>query len=111
MSPHPKFVIPEKELIEDINKDLPINIKKLEVIVNRIHEKYPLLDKSDVAIVVKTIFETMRELLIKNHEISVNNFFKSMKFYYFTHCRQGHIIPALKIKINTSPKLRKYVRR
>jgi len=106
-----KYTVLVEDLVDDIRSKLPINIKKLENIIDRIHEKYPLIDKTEVAIIVKAIFETMRELLIQKRQININNFFNSMKFYYFTGFRLGHIVPSLKIKINTSPKLRKYVRK
>lgn len=89
-----------------VNKDLPINIKSLEPLINRIYERYPIIDKTQISIIVKTTFETLRELLVLGHILNLNKLAFDMKLHFFPH-RLEKIYAALKIKLTTPPKIRK----
>ena len=98
--------IDNSEMVKIINDNFPISLKKNEDLINRIHTRYPILDKSQVAFIVLSIFQSMRELLILDKTISLQNLFLSMKLFYFQYRHGEHILPALRVKVATPPDLR-----
>jgi hypothetical protein len=97
-----------QDMIDLLNTDLPVNIKYNEDLVNRVHARYPLLDKVKVSIIIKAVFQSLRDLLVLGKILNFNNLFFNTKFHFFNHCRDGHILPSLKVKITTPPPLRNY---
>lgn len=93
------------EMVEIINKDLPIKIENTDLI-DRIYVRYPLIDKIKISFIVKSVFQSMRELLILGKILNFNNLFFDTKLHFFDYRRNGHILPALKVKISTPPPLR-----
>jgi hypothetical protein len=96
-----------KQVVDMVNKELPINLKYNENLVDRVHARYPLLDKTQISIIVKAIFQSFRDLLILGKVLNFNNLFFDTKLHFFDHRRDGHILPSLKVKISTPPPLRK----
>lgn len=90
-----------------MNKEYPVSLRYNEDLVNRVHARYPLVDKTQVSIVVKAIFQSFRDLLILGKVLNFNNLFFDTKLHFFDHRRNGHILPSLKVKISTPPPLRK----
>jgi hypothetical protein len=110
----PKIVKPfyfkdktHQEMVDLLNSELPINLKYNEELVNRIHAKYPLIDKSQVAYIVRAVFQSFRDLLVLQKVLNFNNLFFDAKLLIFAHHRKGVIFPAIKIEMTTPPRLRK----
>ena len=111
----PKIVKPfsfkdlsHQQMVELINEDLPLNIKYNESLVDRVHARYPLIDKTQTSVIIKTIFQSLRELLILGKVLNFNNLFFDAKLHFFDYRKGGHILPSLKVRISTPPKLRKH---
>jgi len=98
--------ITHQEMVEKMNTEYPINLKYNEDLVNRVHARYPFIDKTQVSIVVKAIFQSFRDLLVLGKVLNFNNLFFDTKLHFFDHRRDGHILPSLKVKISTPPPLR-----
>jgi hypothetical protein len=98
-----------KDMVDQLNNDLPVNIKFNEDLVDRVHARYPLLDKTEVSIIIKAVFQSIRDLLVLGKILNFNTLFFDTKLYFFGHRRNGHILPSLKVKITTPPTLRKHV--
>jgi len=96
----------KEELRDIINTNHPINIRKLEPIINRIYIKYPLIDKSEIGLIVKAVFESLRDFLVMGYVINFNKFIFDMKLYFFTHVIGNKINPALRVKLKNPPKIR-----
>lgn len=96
-----------QDMIKIVNTELPISLKYNEDLINRVHSRYPYLEKTTIAFIVKNIFQSLRELLILGKVLNFNKLFFDTKFYFFPHRRNGHILPSLKVKISTPPPLRK----
>jgi hypothetical protein len=94
------------DMMELLNKDLPINIKYNEDLVNRICNRYTLLDKKQISVIVKSVFQSLRDLLVLGKVLNFNNLFFDTKLFFFTHRKKGHIFPSLKVKMSTPPPLR-----
>lgn len=95
-------------MVDELNIDYPISIKYNESLVNRVHEKYPLLNKSEVGFIIKAVFSSFRDLLVLGKILNFNNLFFNAQLYFFDYCFGGHILPSLKVRISTPSKLRKH---
>lgn len=97
-----------QQVVDQLNDEYPINIKYNEELVNRIYEKYPLIDKTRISIIVKAIFQSFRDLLVLGKVLNFNNLFFDAKLHFFDYRKSGHILPSLKVKISTPPPMRQY---
>lgn len=93
-----------EDMIKLVNSEYPINIKHLQVIIDNIYVKYPLIDKSEISIIVKAVFESIREFLILGYIINFNKIFFDTKLHFFQFAKK---FTSLKVKITTPPHLRK----
>ncbi len=94
------------EMVEILNTYFPISLKHNEDLINRIADRYPLLNKVQISQIVKLVFKSMRELLIMGKILNFNSLFFDTKLFFFKHRKNGVIYPALKVKISTPPHLR-----
>jgi hypothetical protein len=95
-----------QQIVDQLNTDHPVNIKYNEDLVNRVHDRYPLISKTQVSIIVKSVFQSFRDLLVLGRVLNFNNIFFDMKLHFFDYRKNGHILPSLKVKISTPPPLR-----
>lgn len=97
-----------QRMVDELNTEYPISLKHNEDLVSRVHAKYPLLDKSEVGIIIKAVFASFRDLLVLGKILNFHNLFFDAKLHFFDHRRDGRILPSLKVRISTPPKLRKH---
>lgn len=95
-----------QEVVDHINEEYPVDLRFNEDLVNRIYARYSVIDKSKIAIIVKAVFQSFRELLILGKVLNFNGLFFDTKFHFFDYRKNGHILPSLKVKISTPPPLR-----
>lgn len=101
------FVDLSKEELKDvINNKYPIKISKLEFIIEKIYNKYPLISKTEITLIVKAVFESMRDFLVLGYVMNFNKFIFDMKLNFFTHVLNGKINPALRVKLKAPAKLK-----
>ncbi len=96
-----------EDLVNLLNKELPINIKTLGPIVDRVYEKYPVIDKAEVSLIIVTVFEAMRDFLVLGYVMNFNKFVFDMKLHFFQHVIGTRFNTALKVKLKASPKFLK----
>lgn len=94
------------DMISIINRDLPLTIKYNEDLVNRISAKYPILNKTEISIIVTAVFQSIRDLLVLGKILNFNSLFFDTKFLVFSHKRNNIVYPSIKVKISTPPPLR-----
>ena len=97
-----------QEMVDHLNENYPISLKHNEDLVNRVHARYPLLDKHEIGIIVKAVFASIRDLLVLGKVLNFNTLFFDTKLHFFEHRRDGRILPSLKVRMSTPPKLRKH---
>ncbi len=95
-----------EDLIKLVNSELPINIKHLEIIVDKIYTKYPLIDKAEISIIVRAVFESIREFLILGYIINFNKFFSNMRFYFSEFVLKTQTFIGMKVQITTPPHIK-----
>jgi hypothetical protein len=96
-----------QQVVDYLNTEHPISLKYNKDLVERVYQRYPLIDKSEVGIIVKAVFSSFRDLLILGKVLNFNNLFFDTKLKFFQHRRGGRILPSLKVHISTPPPLRK----
>ena len=109
-----KMVVPfffkehsHQQMVDELNNEYPISLKHNEDLINRVYARYPLLDKSEIGIIVKAVFSSFRDLLVLGKVLNFNTLFFDTKLLFFTHKRDGVIFPSLKVSVSTPPKMRK----
>lgn len=98
-----EFYFRDADIIEQLNVELPINVKYLENLINRIYKRYPLIDKLEISVIVKAVFEALRELLVSGCIMNFNKFLFDMKLLFF---KKEHW-PSVKVKLTPAPTIRK----
>lgn len=99
--------ISHQGMVDELNSKYPIDLRYNANLVNKVYARYPLVDKTCISIVVKSVFQSFRDLLVLGKVLNFNNLFFDTKLFFFKHRRNGHILPSLKVKISTPPPLRK----
>ena len=99
-----------QQMLDILNKENPVNLKYNEELVNRVYARYPYIDKPQVSLIVKAIFQSLRDLLVLGKVLNFNNLFFDTKLHFFDYRKDGHILPSLKVKISTPPPLRRHDR-
>ena len=99
--------ISHQEMVDHLNQELPISTKYNEDLINRIHHKYPNIGKASVALIVREVFQSFRAFLVLGKIMNFNNLFFDAKLHFFDYRKNGHILPSLKVKVSTPPKMRK----
>jgi hypothetical protein len=87
-------------------RDIPISLVRIQHIIDRVHNRYPLVDKSDIVIVIKAFFETLRSALFVGDTIAIANMFSKMHLYHFSRIQNNRFSRVVKIKLTTSRKLK-----
>lgn len=71
-----------QEVVDIINDELPIKLVHNQDLIDRVSEKYPLLTKAEIAVIVKGTFQTIRDVIISNKILNINNFLCHSKIYF-----------------------------
>jgi hypothetical protein len=95
------------QIVDQINTDLPVNLKYNEDLVTRVHNRYPFIDKSEVSIIVKAVFQSFRDLLVLGKILNFNKLFFDTKLFVFDYRKNGRTFASLKTKISTPPTMLK----
>lgn len=90
-----------------MSEDLPpIILKKITHIIDRVYERYPVVKKSDITVVILTLFNVIRKLLITNKIVSINGLFNHAVMIEYIHITSNKISIVRKIKLKTPEDMR-----
>ena len=87
--------------IDELNRKLPISLRELEYIINRVCDRYPAISKYEVSIIVRGFFEVSRWLIVNGHIISIHNFVNHMRLFSYERLNRGFIQRIFRIKLST----------
>ena len=90
------------DMMTRVNQKYPINLKHNEDLIDRVAARYPLLNKMEVALIIKNFFQAVRDLLILGKVLSFDEIFINAKLFVSKQFRGGEEVPNIKIKIQTS---------
>ena len=77
-------------------EELPIKINNILYMIDRIHNKYPLISKTDMVIIINALFDVIRELLLNSKIVSINGLFAHA--YVHKYIRNRTLVPKVKLK-------------
>ena len=83
-----------------------LSLKKLEYLIDRIHDRYPFLTKHETIVVISTFFSIIRESLINNLEISISELFSHMRLIEIDRIIKSIPRKSFKIKLSTSKNMK-----
>ena len=89
-----------QEVADLLDQEYPISLKHNEDLVNRVHLRYPILKKSEIAVIIRQVFQGFRTFLILGK--TLGDFFGRARLVFSKHANMGTYYPSLKIKITTS---------
>lgn len=92
--------------INDLNVDLPLNLKELEPAINNIAIRYPLLKKSEISLIAKIFMEEVRAQLLQGNSINIYDFLLNMKLYTYCKLRNNKLIFNTRVQVNTPIRIR-----
>jgi len=97
-----------QQMVDELNTERPVSLKYNEDLVNRVYARYPVIDKSEVGLIIKAVFSSIRDLWILGNILNFNNLFLGAKLHFFQRPGGGRILPSLKVRLATPPHLRNY---
>lgn len=89
------------EFVDIINKELPIKLIYNSDLIDRVHMRYPLLSKAQIALIVQSSFEGIRYFLLKGYVLNFHKVFIDTKIFICKYLRKGKYAPGIKIKVGT----------
>jgi hypothetical protein len=94
-----------EEMSDLLNEELPIVIRYNEGLINRVHEKYPLISKYEISLIVRAVFESFRDFMVLGKVLNFNKLFFNTKLFFYLS-KFDHKTPNLTVQITTPPRLR-----
>lgn len=85
---------------KNLNKTFPLSLKNIQNIIDRVHQKYPFIDKYEIILILKSFFENVRYSLVNDESVSIKGIFNNMKLI------QSKNKKILKVKTNTPKELK-----
>lgn len=92
------------EILKKIDLRFPVklNNKKFDLIISKIAEQYPLLERSDISRIVVEFFNIIRHEMFMGKIININSYLQRMGVFYYFH---GENL-AIRSKISTPKKIK-----
>jgi len=86
---------------EDLIDLLPVSLKNIVPIIDRVHNRYPTISKIEVILIIKALLEVIRELLVLGKIVSINDLFDHAHILNYVVRRNGKTFPSVKIRVQT----------
>jgi hypothetical protein len=93
-----------QEMADEVDNRYPVRLVRNQDLVERVYQRYQVLSKADVALIVKAVFSGIRELLILGKVLNFNGLFADAKMKFWTRTT-GEILCG--IRVATPKKMRK----
>lgn len=79
-----------------LNDKYPVKLRYNEDLINRIHTRYPLVDKAQIAIVVRGTFESFRDFLFMGKIINLYTLFFDFKAFVYKKSEKFSLKSSIK---------------
>jgi nucleoid DNA-binding protein len=100
MSKKLTFKEPAEDVVKEVSSLFPIKLGKSYNIIDSIHEKYPFISKTEIALIVKTFFEAFREVVFSGGEVGFSGLFSHAKMTV-------NAANSIKMQVSTPRSIRK----
>lgn len=72
------YDMPADEIRKKIDKEIPIDLSKMEELIDRVYVRHQNIDKHTIAVVLKKTFEILRFHLLRGKSIKIKSFVRFM---------------------------------
>lgn len=72
----------KEEVIEYLNKRYPTTIERFDALIERVHQRYPLVDLADISLITRYVLEFIRDNFIREQELNIEKFMTNFKIRY-----------------------------
>lgn len=79
----------------NLDIDLPINIKHLQLLTDQVASRYPHIPKYKVILIIRAFFKSIRSLLLSEQVISLSGLFTQLHLIQFKRGNYNVIKPKL----------------
>lgn len=79
-----------EDMVAGLNSEYPIDLRHNTDLIDRVCERYPLIPKSEVIIIIREVFQSLRESLILGKVLNFYNLFFSFRLYISEYNRNGN---------------------
>jgi hypothetical protein len=94
------------QIMAEIDKKFPIDAQNFDTIVDKVHERYNIVDRKDVEKVVKTLFIWLRRFLIISRSITFSHFLSHAHLLIYRQKIGKGVIYKAKIRNATPPTIK-----
>jgi hypothetical protein len=88
----------------------PISLQHITHIIDRVSDRYPLLTKYETTLIIKSIFEVMRDIIISGDQLSFNSFFSHMHLLSFNRMTKKKLVRMVRVKLTTPESLKTWMK-
>jgi hypothetical protein len=90
-----------RQVLDILNKEIPIQLNNVDLLINNIHMRYPLISKAEISLIVMATFQSFRDFLVMGKILNFKKIFFGIKLF-FSCIRTKHVILSkLEVKIKT----------
>jgi hypothetical protein len=91
---------------QELTDRFPIHLDRIQSIIDRIHNRYPLVSRYEVVLIVKTFFEITRTLMLKGNYLSINTLYANLHIIQYKRFNFKDIRNIIKTKLTTSGEIK-----
>jgi hypothetical protein len=95
------------EMAKRLNQELPISIRNLDLLTERLAGRYDLISKEQLRVILKVAMISIRELLVQGAVLRFVEAIIGLRTIVFIHRRFGTSYPGIKFRTMTPVSLRK----
>lgn len=97
-----------EQFIKELNREFPIHLEYQKDLIDRVHARYPVLERSQIAYLIKNIFIVIRELLLRGKVLQLREIFNNTRLEVITNEKVGHLGSnhAVRLTAKTPPHLK-----
>lgn len=98
-----KYYFKDDQEVIDMLKQYPVGFSEHAYLVDKIHERYPMIDKVKIALILIKCLDLLRILFIFGNIFSFNKLFFDFKMHVYKRKIKEVIVTYLRVKITTPP--------
>jgi hypothetical protein len=92
------------QMAKMIDDKLPISLSNIEGLIDRVYNRYPLIEKQFVVSIIKKAFEVIRERLVLGSSLHLDGIAASMKLFFY---RANHNVLRASVSVSTPVEIEK----
>lgn len=95
----------KQEVVDLLDREHPINLRHNQDLLERVYARYPFISKTEISLIVKTTFQSIRELLVLNHSLYFCTVFCNVKLRFNRRRDKKGLFTVLRAQLSTPTQL------